>query len=587
MAPNIRTLRPDQFFRDSLFLLTAAYALLVTATSNALAADTPSAATDSATASAATLPAEITGTGTVIDADSGQPVAGAKVTISEFGPDNVSRHHECLSHGDGKFEFTVPTDHAVTDSGGNVGISVTIDFKHPNYVLPAYPSTLGWVQVALARPSPAALLRQLQAAVPQAAVPQAPAPQAAARPLVESTHVLRPLRVVRANPVAGILQSPDGKPVPGVRIYAFSSLRLPPEQQMPRSVMAQATFGNLPEYQASLGKFQDDTTTDGQGRFQLQVPAAGETLLSIWPAKDFALNSEYIADKRGDVGTITLKPGRTLTGRIVGADDKPLAGVYMYADAELRAPTADRSAPQLIQAHALIWRATKTDADGDFTFAPLPPGQYLVEPHETASDLSTEHRDPPPEKHPLLAYFAPQKVILTDDKDPEPIEIRPAPMVQITGRVAVPLGLLDAVRQQTAAQNPAEPAGRATPRVPEVDELRQFGPTIQGLINGFRYQANAEIDVQGNFKVRAPRGLTDGILYLHSPPVIAPARAFGDSSRPPQPKWRTDKDKPFVEGEQIPIGRVDTDISGIEIVYPDPPASAAPAQPRAARAAGS
>src|SRR5438128_7402085 len=41
------------------------------------------------------LPAEITGSGTVIDADTGQPVSGAKVTIWEFGPDNFSRRHEC------------------------------------------------------------------------------------------------------------------------------------------------------------------------------------------------------------------------------------------------------------------------------------------------------------------------------------------------------------------------------------------------------------------------------------------------------------------------------------------------------------
>ena len=76
--------------------------------------------------------------------------------------------------------------------------------------------------------------------------------------------------------------------------------------------MAAANFGNRPEYQARLANFQDDTTTDDQGRFQLLVPAAGETLLSIWPAKDFALSNEYIADKRGDVGTIALKLGRAL-----------------------------------------------------------------------------------------------------------------------------------------------------------------------------------------------------------------------------------------------------------------------------------
>jgi len=541
MAPDISTLRPDRFLRFPLHLLATAFALLLTATSNLFAEDTPG-----ATRPASALPAEITGSGTVIDADTGQPVAGAKVTLREFGPDNLSRHHECLSHGDGKFEFTVPTDHTVADSGGTVGIEFAIDVKHPNYVLPI---SSGWLRVAVARPSPAALLRrQLQAAAPQAVLPQVAA-QAAAASLVESPHVLRPIRVVPAKPITGILQSPDGKPGSGVRIYAFSSRKIAPELQMPGGVMAQANFGNLPEYQASLAKFHDDTTTGDEGRFQLMVPAAGETLLSICPAKDFALSNEYIADKRGDLGTVTLKPGRALTGRIVGEGDKPLAGVYMEAQG-WAAP--DPSAPQVVREHPFIWRVATTDAEGNFAFAPLSPGEYVVIPRETASDLSTEHRgDPPPEKHPLTEYFAPQKVTLSDDEPPHPLEIRPTPMVQISGHVA----------------------------------MRQFGPTIRGLINGFLYQADAEIDVQGNFKVRAPRGLTDGILYLQSVPAAAPANAFGDSSQPSQAKWRTDRKKPLVTGNEIPLGEIDADTSGIEIVYPDPPKPDAPARPGLPRGA--
>jgi hypothetical protein len=411
--------------------------------------------------------------------------------------------------------------------------------------------------------------------------------------------------------VTGILQSPDGKPAPGVRIYAFSSAPLsrPPDEQPRRVGLLIAQAAHQAPSAEVRQSFQDDTTTDDQGRFELLVPTAGETLLSSWPAKDFAPSSEFIADKRGDVGAITLKPGRTLTGRIVAADDKPVAGIYMRAWLRVAAP--DHSAPAVIQQHAAIWRCTRTDDQGSFAFAPLLPGEYVLEPTEVGGDLSTKHRgDPPPEKHPLPAYFAPQKVILSDNQPPTPLEIRPAPMVQIAGHVDVPLELLDAMLRQSETRtnlqtpqtlmdalrreregrlpSPAEATGTATTRVPDADELRQFGPTIHGLINGIPYQTKAEIDVQGNFHVRTPRGLTDGILSLHSLAFgFQPSGPFVvDSSRPPQPKWRTDKEKPLVTGEEIPIGKVEADIQGIEIVYPDPPQPAAPAAAPSPRARG-
>ena len=106
---------------------------------------------------------------------------------------------------------------------------------------------------------------------------------------------------------------------------------------------------------------------------------------------------------------------------------------------------------------------------------------------------------------------------------------------------------------------------------------------MRGKMNGFDFRADAQIDQQGNFTITVPRGLADGIVSP-STPHIPSTSAFVESSRQ-QPKWRTDKEKPLVTGDEIPIGRVDADINGIEIVYPDPPQPAAPAQ-RPARAAG-
>jgi hypothetical protein len=99
---------------------------------------------------------------------------------------------------------------------------------------------------------------------------------------------------------------------------------------------------------------------------------------------------------------------------------------------------------------------------------------------------------------------------------------------------------------------------------------------MRGKINDFDFGADGQIDQQGNFMIVVPRGLTDGIVGLATPHIPSTTAFMEGYHR--QPKWRTDRDKPFVTGE-IPIGRVDIDTSGIEIVYPDPPKPAAAAFP--------
>src|SRR5262249_21583126 len=176
--------------------------------------------------------------------------------------------------------------------------------------------------------------------------------------------------------------------------------------------------------------FQDDTTTDDEGHFRLIVPATGETLLLASPDTDFTQCSQYIADRRGDVGLLTLKPGRSLTGRILDTDNKAVAGRYVFA--ELQAPTPD-SAPDLVKRHAFFGRRALTDERGSFTLSPLPPGEYTLKPLNPDSDLTTEHgRVLAKETHPAAAYFAPLRVILADAVGPERLEIRATPTIQVS-----------------------------------------------------------------------------------------------------------------------------------------------------------
>jgi hypothetical protein len=417
----------------------------------------------------------------------------------------------------GQIRIHAAEDHVVAVTDGTVA-RFEIDVKHPNYVLPE--RTTGFLRVTIS--------------------------QAGGAPAQPTRELRPPVRVVPAKPVTGILQSHDGRPAPGVRIYAFSSAPVPqPVVPQPERDLLPAQGARLQSRLAEARQsFQTDTITDDQGCFELLVPANGETLLSIWPAKDYALSSQYIADQRGDIGTITLKPGRTLAGYVLDAQDRPLAGVNLYAQLRpdlgsavagrkgegassaaypIRVAT-DPSTSALVQQHASIWRATATDAQGKFAFAPLPPGEYMVEPRDAASDLTTEHRHDP---------WGPRTV------------------------------------------------------------NQRLVPSIRGQINGFDFYAKAKMEADGTFKFTVPRGLVDGVVRLNPLTAIAApvsrVSAAAAATRSTPPKWRIGKDKPLIGGNEIPLGNVDADIQDIEIIYPDLtlPERAAPAQPqRPARADG-
>ena len=85
--------------------------------------------------------------------------------------------------------------------------------------------------------------------------------------------------------------------------------------------------------------------------------------------------------KRGDLGTITLKKGVTVTGRVFDVQGKPLAGLFVEAERERGSGPDCEILGQLMVADA-IRRTAETDAEGRFTFDPLPPGAYRVMPSE-------------------------------------------------------------------------------------------------------------------------------------------------------------------------------------------------------------
>jgi hypothetical protein len=196
-----------------------------------------------------------------------------------------------------------------------------------------------------------------------------------------------------------------------------------------------------------------------------------------------------INDSRGDSDVITLSKGQKIAGRILGPGGKPWAGIYLSATRR--------------GSESIIFRATTSDAEGNFTFAPLGPGDYIVEPQDVASDLTTEnmHETLTVEKHPLPGFFSPQRVTLIDAADPTPIEFRAIAAVQLKGHFTVSKDVLDGMAHRSSEQRAAvaraaadfADAGRgnfgppaAAAAVPAVSELlRRLAPALSGENNGF------------------------------------------------------------------------------------------------------
>ena len=96
-------------------------------------------------------------------------------------------------------------------------------------------------------------------------------------------------------------------------------------------------------------------------------------------------------------------------------DGKGIVGAYVEADHE-----GSPGVPEGIPVADHIRRVTVTDADGRFTFRPLPPGPYRVCPRDEGYDPSlTYGRGQRPGPRPLPAVFVAQKVELRQDTEPK------------------------------------------------------------------------------------------------------------------------------------------------------------------------
>jgi hypothetical protein len=411
--------------------------------------------------------------GKVKELGTGKPIAGATVVVRRS---ILKRNHENTilqetrhtTDAAGSYSFTIPPEQVAERYH-----YIELDVEHPDY------ATQAGFGYALS------MIRKNE--------------KMGGRPFFENIE-LRP-----GKPIAGHVDRPDGSPARRVSILAYS-----------RSGQLKA---GVPFEYGSFSRAK----TDEEGNFKLNVTTPGLAVFWILP-DDLAGELHGVPEgKRGDLGRFTLKPGASLKGRVLDVQGRPIAGVFVNAERD-----RDEEANQILNGLAVadaINRTAVTGADGSFTLAPLPSGQYRVLPGDRSRDGSERHKI-----RPLPAVFTPRKVALKEGETPEPLEIRAAPHVVIEAQ------WVDGQGKPTTG----------------------FSGHIFGRIDGGFWFGDAKVDPSGKVLAQVPHGLEDVQLNL----MTNEHHAI---------RWRKAKGEPLSRSRMIMLGTLDHDVTGIEIVHYNAP----------------
>jgi beta-lactamase regulating signal transducer with metallopeptidase domain len=408
-------------------------------------------------------------TGTVKDKDTDKPIAGARVTmrrsVLSSRENRVLEESKHVTGPQGTYSFTIPPEQVAERL-----LYIELDVEHPNY---ATRSGFGYA-LGMTRKNE----------------------KLGERPFFETIE-LRP-----AEPISARVETPDGGPAAGVEILAYSRT------------------DKLTKNNFEYGSFAR-ATTDAMGRFQLPITTPGQGVFWILP-KAYAPQMHVLADgKRGELGTFTLKKGVSVSGRALNVDGKPLAGMFVEMDRE-RGPGPDFEALGRLTVADAIRRTAETDADGRFTFDPLPPGSYMVKPTDfnRKSDRSMGWT-----RRELPGVFGPTKLTINEGESPEPIEVRASPAVVIEGR------WLDSKGQPKSG----------------------WGSSVFGRIDGTFWHDQTSPDEQGRFSLKVPHGLENVELDI-------------STNEHASAQYRIGKNGPLLSGRRVTLGTLDHDVKDIEIV---------------------
>jgi beta-lactamase regulating signal transducer with metallopeptidase domain len=410
--------------------------------------------------------------GKVTEKLSTRPISGATVIVRRWGPDprnggnRVVEETRQTTNAAGVYSFTI--------SRGQLAekwLSIELEVEHPDY---ATQGEYSYDQEEI---------RKLEAE--------------------GWKNSLATIRLWPARPVFSRVESPDGHPLEGAEIVAYSRTRL------------------VNENPYEIGSYLR-VKTDRNGRFRVPVTTPGSGVFWIVP-KEYAPEMHAIpADRRGELGTFTLKKGMTVKGRARDAQGKPLAGLLLTIHRDLKR-SPEREIFKWWVASDPFARQAETDALGNFTFGPMPAGEHVVRP--------VEEEDVPGQglvRRTLPGVFAPRLLTIRDGESPDPLEIRVAPHVVIEG------GWID---------SKGKPRGG-------------WYSMFVGAINGQGWHAMIYPSADGKFSVEVPRGIERAQI------TIFPGRLTST-------RYRIGKDAKFEAGQVMMLGTLDHDIKELQIVRYD------------------
>jgi hypothetical protein len=405
--------------------------------------------------------------GTVVDKDTDKPIPGATVVVRRrilrSSEERILQETRHTTGADGTYAFKIPPDQYASPY-----LYIELDVAHPDY---APRDGFGY---ALSMTRKNEKLNE--------------------RPFFEKIE-LRP-----AKPIAGRVETPEGEPAAGVVVMGYS----------------RTDKGGAFDY----GSFAR-AETDAQGRFRLPITTPGHAAYWVMP-RDYAVELYVVPEgKRGDLGTITLKKGVSVSGRVLDVQGRPMKGVFVEIERQ-RGDGPDLQKQGLEFISNIIRRATETDSDGRFTSLPLPRGEYSVAPSESNYDGDRKVHW---ERRPLTEVFPSTKLTIKEDETPAPLEIRAMPSVVIEGRWVDSKG---------------QPKGG-------------WNPLVGGKLDGSSWMAQVHTDNQGRFSGKVPHGLEDATLTIMTNEHATTRHRIG-------------KDGPLVEGSWPKLGTLDHDVKDIEIV---------------------